>query len=367
MIGTLEKTVIDCPDPRSLAMFYAAVLGMQVNEDLGDWVVIGSSPGARQLAFQRAARWTPPRWPDPEHPGLHIDIRAQDIEAADRAASDLGARLVSDPPDMHFRVYLDPVGYPFCLVYGQRAAAPLPVPPTWAQQTGFAVGFDWGPPGVVATASSGAIVVVVDVLRFTTAVEAGVGAGLRIFPYRWRDVSASAFADAAGAVLADGLDPAGPSLSPTTLTRLAPGTAVVLPSPNGSTCAAIAAEAGTEIVAGCLRNATAVARWVAPQHRPVAVVAAGERWPDGSLRPAVEDLVGAGAILAALPGRVSPEARAAISAWEGVRNRVMPTLGEAASARELREKGWDADVAYALEVDVSDVVPLLRDGAFLAA
>ena len=33
MIGRLEKTVIDCPDPRELAGFYAEVLGMQVLED----------------------------------------------------------------------------------------------------------------------------------------------------------------------------------------------------------------------------------------------------------------------------------------------------------------------------------------------
>jgi catechol 2,3-dioxygenase-like lactoylglutathione lyase family enzyme len=51
MIGRLEKTVLDCPDPRALAAFYAEVLGMQVNEDRDDWVVIGDVPGARQLAF----------------------------------------------------------------------------------------------------------------------------------------------------------------------------------------------------------------------------------------------------------------------------------------------------------------------------
>src|SRR5262249_29213033 len=51
VIGRLEKTVFDCPDPRTLAAFYAAMLGIQINEDSADWVVIGSGPGARQLAF----------------------------------------------------------------------------------------------------------------------------------------------------------------------------------------------------------------------------------------------------------------------------------------------------------------------------
>lgn len=66
MIGRLEKTVLDCPDPRTLAAFYGEVLGMRVVEDTdGDWVVIGRQPGYRELAFQRASPYLPPVWPDP--------------------------------------------------------------------------------------------------------------------------------------------------------------------------------------------------------------------------------------------------------------------------------------------------------------
>lgn len=57
--------MIDCPDPRALAGCYCQVLGMRVNEDIDGWVVIGSEPGLRQLAFQRAAGWIAPRWPGP--------------------------------------------------------------------------------------------------------------------------------------------------------------------------------------------------------------------------------------------------------------------------------------------------------------
>jgi len=38
---------------------------MQANEDIDGWVVIGTEPGLRQLAFQLAEDWIPPRWPDP--------------------------------------------------------------------------------------------------------------------------------------------------------------------------------------------------------------------------------------------------------------------------------------------------------------
>jgi len=51
--------VIDCPDHRALAMFYCQVLGMRVNEDIDGWVVIGSEPGLRELAFQRVNRMDP--------------------------------------------------------------------------------------------------------------------------------------------------------------------------------------------------------------------------------------------------------------------------------------------------------------------
>jgi len=125
MIGWLEKTVFDCPDPRALAAFYAAVLGMRVNEDIdGDWVVIGLGPGDRQLAFQRAAVWEPPSWPDPDHPQqLHIDIRVREVDAAEREVLALGARRLPAEVETGFRVFADPAGHPFCLVFGQAVAS----------------------------------------------------------------------------------------------------------------------------------------------------------------------------------------------------------------------------------------------------
>jgi catechol 2,3-dioxygenase-like lactoylglutathione lyase family enzyme len=119
MIGRLEKTVIDCPEPRALAAFYAELLGMRVNQDGDDWVVIGRAPGARELAFQRAPVFVPPRWPDPRHPQqLHLDIRVDDVDRAEQAVLALGARRVPAEREEGFRVFTDPVGHPFCLVFG---------------------------------------------------------------------------------------------------------------------------------------------------------------------------------------------------------------------------------------------------------
>src|SRR5699024_6342045 len=102
---------------------------------------------------------------------------------------------------------------------------------------------------------------------------------------------------------------------------------LVLPSPNGSTITANLDESGARVVVGCLRNSAAVAEVIAArleQGDSVAVVAAGERWrDDDSLRPALEDHLGAGAVLSALVGlgyrdSMSPEASAAADLFDGV-------------------------------------------------
>ena len=120
MIGRLEKTVLDCPEPRALAAFYAELLGMRINEDDGNgaWVVIGRDEGRRELAFQRADSWIPPRWPDPQHPQQeHLDVRVEDVEAAQEEVLRLGATLLAGEQGTGFRVFADPAGHPFCLVY----------------------------------------------------------------------------------------------------------------------------------------------------------------------------------------------------------------------------------------------------------
>lgn len=237
--------------------------------------------------------------------------------------------------------------------------------PEWARQGDAEVRFDWGPTGVAAIEA--AYVVVVDVLRFTTAVDAAVAQGASVYPYRWKDDSAVGFADRIGARLAGGIDPAGPSLSPVRLTRLHAGDSVVLPSPNGSTCAAIAADHGATVIAACLRNARAVSGWLNERQGAVAVIACGERWPDGSLRPALEDHLGAGAVLSGLNGQPSPEACAAAALWNSQRANLQAAVRSSASGLELHARGWDDDLDYAIDSDASATVPVLTDGAFIDA
>ena len=225
--------------------------------------------------------------------------------------------------------------------------------------------FEWGPTGAAAVAAP--VTVVVDVLSFTTTLTVAVERGMTVYPFRWKDERAEAYADERDAVLARGRSLRdGVSLSPASVRTATGVERLVLPSPNGSAIAFALAESGATVVGASLRNATAVARWVAG--RDVAVVAAGERWPDGSLRPAVEDLWGAGAVVAALVDLgatgLSPEARVAEHAFRAVAPRLAEELHACFSGQELVDLGFGVDVDIAAELDAAEVVPVLIGDAF---
>jgi 2-phosphosulfolactate phosphatase len=241
-------------------------------------------------------------------------------------------------------------------------------------QASYARRLDWGPTGaaaLVADARPGDVAVVVDVLSFTTALCVAVERGIAVHPYPWAAADAPSYAAARGAVLAvgrrEGLASGAVSLSPVSFDGVTGIERVVLPSPNGSAISLGLADAGVTVVGACLRNAPAVGRWLRGRPGRVSVVSAGERWPDGSLRPAVEDLWGAGAVLAALGlADASPEAEAAVATFEAVSHRLPEVMAACAGGRELVAGGFAADVAVAAAYDVSPVVPVLDGDAFVA-
>lgn len=243
-------------------------------------------------------------------------------------------------------------------------------------QSGSRVRLEWGPAGAALLGPVATVSVVVDVLSFTTTLSVGTDRGVVVYPYRWADEGAGRLATSLGATLAvgrRGTSPGQVSLSPGTVRSAADLDRVVLPSPNGSSISAALAAAGSRVVGACLRNRRAVAGHLAAvmagdESASVAVIPAGERWPDGSLRPAVEDLWGAGGVIAALEDggltSVSEEARAAGTAYRLIEGRVGDALAACSSGQELIQGGYAADVTIAAELDSSDSVPWLVDGAF---
>lgn len=237
------------------------------------------------------------------------------------------------------------------------------------------VRMEWGPFGADVASPAIDIAVVVDVLSFTTSLSVAIDAGAEVFPYRWNSESAEEFADLHSATLAVSRSRAHRgqvSLSPVTIRAATDLIRLVLPSPSGSSLSFQLADTGAVVVGACLRNRMATARWLTDRLEGpdvvIAVIAAGERWPDGSLRPAVEDLWGAGAVIDSLQDALttsfSREAEASAAAFRNVQSDIGPALMECSSGQELIAAGFIDDIAVAAELDKSENVPVLKDGKF---
>ena len=109
--------MLDCPDAKALSHFYAELLGKPVTYEADGVAMIGED-GAQPVMFQQVEQYTAPRWPDPAYPQqIHLDVTVQDVDAAERAALDIGAtRLDSAGPN--WRVYADPPASPSAGVDG---------------------------------------------------------------------------------------------------------------------------------------------------------------------------------------------------------------------------------------------------------
>jgi len=226
---------------------------------------------------------------------------------------------------------------------------------------------EWGLAGIEALREQISVIVIVDVLSFSTAVDVAVARGAVIYPFPYADPDAAQIAaDRVGAVLAQPRRAAAGqfSLSPGSLAAVPPGTKLMLPSPNGSRLSL--ACGATPVLTGCLRNAAAVAKAAREiaGGGDVGVIPAGELWPDGSLRPAIEDLLGSGAVIHHLEMSCSPEAQMARDAYRSAGIVVASLIRASVSGRQLIDRGFPGDVEIAVEQNVSAQAPAFRDGAY---
>ena len=131
----LSCTAIDAREPRALAEFYRALLGLHYRPgdeappppqaDDTDWIVLLDDEDRRVLAVQAKPDLRPSTWPSEEVPmQLHMDFRVPDaaaLETQRARAEQLGARLLMDrsaDPHEPLHVMGDPEGHPFCLLVG---------------------------------------------------------------------------------------------------------------------------------------------------------------------------------------------------------------------------------------------------------
>ncbi len=234
--------------------------------------------------------------------------------------------------------------------------------------------FAWGRRGAGRAAERGDIIVIVDVLSFSTSVALAVDRGAIIFPCRMKEdpdtVARNLGAEAA--VKRPDVPAKGRfSLSPSTFLNIESGRKVVVASPNGATCTGIAKDVAY-LFAGALVNAEAVGRTVSrlvrEEGRKTTVIACGERKriPGGGrrIRWAVEDYLGAGAVLSFIDGRKSADAVVCEGAFRQSRDRLSDVLHGCRSGEELCERGYGRDVDFAARLNTLDCVPILREGRF---
>ncbi|MBN7793456.1 2-phosphosulfolactate phosphatase [Microbacterium esteraromaticum] len=220
---------------------------------------------------------------------------------------------------------------------------PQPTSQTPLTQSSYQVRFEWGADGLARLAPAD-VVIVVDVLRFS-----------------------STMADAV-------------AQAPIALER------ALAWSANGAQVAGAAARVAPVVLLGGIRNASATARAVMTlQERrgdrtSVSVVAAGERDADGRLRFAVEDQLGAGAVIAALSDlgidHSSPEAAVSAESFRALRRGLRHLLIGSASGRELADGVAStermladgirpATIEECAAADTTETVPALQGGVFV--
>lgn len=240
-------------------------------------------------------------------------------------------------------------------------------------QADHSIRLAWGRTEAARAAARGDVLVVVDVLSFSTAAALAVERGVTIVPCRPGDgAELASWGEAELAVKREQVPEHGRySLSPGTWAEAPAGARVVLPSPNGAFCTTLATSA-KRVLVGALVNAAAVVELVQTEliaGQAVTVLACGERWRepagsvhDGPLRVALEDALGAGAILARLTGDLSPEAEFAAAGFRAAEATLADRLWASASGLELRQRGFPDDVRAAAALDSCSAVPELLDG-----
>ena len=125
-IAKYSVTAIDCPDPIALANFYSKLSGFDM-EPLGDldpakvsWYSL-LREGEPVISFQRILNYIAATWPEgPVPQQMHLDFDVKDLDEAEVEVLALGATKAAFQSATNFRVYLDPVGHPFCLVLNQN-------------------------------------------------------------------------------------------------------------------------------------------------------------------------------------------------------------------------------------------------------
>jgi len=205
--------------------------------------------------------------------------------------------------------------------------------------------------------------VVFDVLRATTTMTAALAAGVKEI-HIFGDIASAreAAARAAGepkpllcgevhALMPSGFDLGN---SPGALDPALHKARTLFMSTTNGTRAILAAREAKLLLIGALVNASAVARAVVASGLDVTLLCAGTNG-----MPAIEDVIGAGAVIDAIGGRAKLEsdlAQMALRLLQGARDDLRSAMAEGAGGRNVTAAGLDPDIDFAGRLDRFDVV-----------
>lgn len=249
---------------------------------------------------------------------------------------------------------------------------------TFFDQSPYEIKVEWGIRGAREAAKREEILIIVDVLSFSSTVIAAMENEAVIYPFPPPiNEKAKKYANQLGAELvvgrAEAIKTSKHSLSPNSFTADDRGKSYVLCSLNGAACVE-AAKRVPGLLMGSLRNTQAVAEAALELKKktgkPITIIACGERCEkvsanENELRPSIEDYLGAGAIISSLEGSLSPEAFVCKQAFEGSKHKLSNLIRKCGSGRELAERGFAKDVDYCMQLNVSSIVPVLSETKFI--
>ena len=144
------------------------------------------------------------------------------------------------------------------------------------------------------------------------------------------------------------------------------GRVVVLTTTNGTRAFQAAPGAQARIACSFL-NATAAARWLAGTGLDILIVCAGQHG-----RFCLEDVVGSGMLINRLLSistralELSDAARAAHQLFATHRDDLLGMLRDCEWGRHLIQKGFGADLDICAQVDLTDIVPVMRKDRLVA-
>ncbi|HUW77438.1 MAG TPA: VOC family protein [Candidatus Nanopelagicaceae bacterium] len=123
-IAKFAVVALDCPDPISLAEFYALITGWPIAEDriwrnesgIVGWAQLDAG-GSPTIGFARVDNYRAPTWPEGDIPQQeHLDFQVSDLDVGEVEVLKIGAVKAEHQPGESFRIFFDPAGHPFCLV-----------------------------------------------------------------------------------------------------------------------------------------------------------------------------------------------------------------------------------------------------------